>query len=134
MTQHSEDDFTPDPRLRDALQASDRAPTIDVAALRLRILAAAAPQLAARRQGPSWWDVTSKAGRFLIPASLAAAALAFLLLRQVPSTSAPELVASQTANSIAIELPEDAEAMSGISAETLLPTDADSWLLGDQAR
>lgn len=134
MTEHNEDDFTPDPRLRDALQASDRAPTIDVAALRLRILAAAAPQLAARRQGPSWWDVTSKAGRFLIPASLAAAALAFLLLRQAPSAAAPELVASQTANSIAIELPEDAEAMSGISAETLLPTDADSWLLGDQAR
>ncbi|MBY0490387.1 MAG: hypothetical protein K2R93_11145 [Gemmatimonadaceae bacterium] len=135
MTQRTEDDLTPDPRLRDALLAVDRAPTLDVAALRTRILAAAAPQLAARRQPPSWWDVTSRAGRFLIPASLAAAALALLLLRQAPAVGgATEVLASQTASSIAIETPDDVEAMSRTSTEQLMPSDAESWLLGEQGR
>ncbi len=136
MTEHNDNDFTPDPRLRDALQASDRAPTIDVAALRLRILAAAAPQLAARRQGPSWWDVTSKAGRFLIPMGLAAAAVALLLLRVPPVAGGPAAVmaAIETANSLAIETPDDIEAVNALSAEPLVPTDAESWLLGEQGR
>lgn len=135
MTQPYDDDLTPDPRLRDALRAVDRAPALDVAVLRTRVLAAAAAPLAARRQGPSWWEVTSRAGRFLIPTSLAAAALALLLLRQAPAGgAAPELVAAQMASAVAIELPEDAEALSGVDPETLLPHDADSWLLGDHTR
>jgi hypothetical protein len=135
MTQRTEDDLSPDPRLRDALLAVDRAPTLDVVALRSRILAAAAPQLAARRQAPSWWDVTSRAGRFLIPASLAAAALALLLLRQAPAVGgATEVLASQTASSIAIETPDDVDAMRRTSTEQLMPSDAESWLLGDQGR
>ena len=97
MTQRTEDDLTPDPRLRAALQAVDRAPTLDVAALRTRMLAAAAPQLAARRQAPSWWDVTSRAGRFLIPMGLAAAAVALLLLRQPPVPGGPAAVIAATA-------------------------------------
>ena len=136
MTQRTEDDLTPDPRLRAALQAVDRAPTLDVAALRTRMLAAAAPQLAARRQAPSWWDVTSRAGRFLIPMGLAAAAVAPLLLRQPPVPGGPAAViaATETANSLAIETPDDIEAMSQLSAQQNMPSDAESWLLGEQGR
>lgn len=136
FSERYDDDLTPDPRLREALQAIDRAPTLDVAALRTRILAAAAPQLAARRQAPSWWDVTSRAGRFLIPTGLAAAALALLLLRQPPVPGGPAAViaASETVSSLAIETPDDIEALTQLSAQQHMPSDAESWLLGEQGR
>lgn len=134
MINEHPDDLIPDPRLRRALLAADRAPAVDIVALRRRILAAAAPPLAARRRPPSWQEVTSRAGRFLIPVSLAAAALAILLLRQVPP-AAVELVASQAASTaVAYELPTSAEEMQGLATDGLMPEDADSWLLGEPVR
>jgi hypothetical protein len=136
MTEYDLDDLTPDPRLRDALRQVDRAPTLDVEALRSRILASAAPRLALRRAPDvSWWDVTSRAGRVLVPLSLAAAALAIILLRQAPvAGDRLELAVTETTNSLAYEVSSDTFDLQGIAVESLVPTDADSWLLGDHSQ
>lgn len=135
LEQPHSDDLTPDPLLREALQAVDRAPSIDLVALRQRVLTAAAPQLAARR-APSWWDVTGRAGRFLIPMGLAAAAVALLLLREPPSPNgATAVLAAAEATPVVLELPDDLEAMNDPAAEASLEhSDAESWLLGEQSR
>jgi hypothetical protein len=136
MTEYDLDDLTPDPRLRDALRQVDRAPTLDVEALRSRILASAAPRLALRRVPElSWWDVTSRAGRFLVPMSLAAAALAIILVRQAPlPTEHLDIAAAETSNSLAYELSSDTVDLQRLAVDALMPADADSWLLGDHSR
>jgi anti-sigma-K factor RskA len=136
MTEYDHDDLTPDPRLRDALRLVDRAPTLDVDALRVRILASAAPRLALRRTPElSWWDVTSRAGRFLVPASLAAAALAILLLRQAPlPTEHLDVAAAEITNAVAYDFSSDTADLQRLAADELMPADADSWLLGDPSR
>lgn len=136
MTEYDLDDLTPDPQLREALRQVDRAPALDVEALRSRVLASAAPRLALRRTPDvSWWEVTNRAGRVLVPLSLAAAALAIILLRQAPVTSDRlELAVAETTNSLAYEIASDTFDLQGIAVEALVPTDADSWLLGDHSQ
>jgi hypothetical protein len=130
-------DVTPDPLLGSALRALDRQPPIDMVRLRQRVLESAAPRLAARRV-PSWWEVTSRAGRFLIPASLAAAALAIVLLREAPAPAdsldafAVQMMELTDSSSLAYDFIGDG--IDSIAAEALLPTDADSWLLGDHSQ
>jgi hypothetical protein len=67
---------------------------------------------------------------------LAAAAVALLMLRQPPVPGGPAaiLAASETISTLAIETPDDVEAMTQVSTEQLVPSDAESWLLGEQAR
>jgi hypothetical protein len=118
MTQIVPDDFSPDPPRR------------------LRVLASAQSRLAARRQPePSWWELTNRAGRFLIPASLAAAALAIILLRQTPhAAGTSDLASIDTASALAYEISSDTADLHQMAVEALMPADADSWLLGDHSR
>jgi hypothetical protein len=84
-----------------------------VEALRQRVLVAAAPALAARAARAhltlsstpsaarsSWLDVTGRFGRIAIPLSIAAAALAMVLLRQLPEPA----VADDTSASLSYRM------------------------------
>ncbi len=132
------DDITPierDPELARRLAALSATPTAaDVAALRTRILAAAAPRLQVRAgilpfRRASWLDVTSSIGRIAIPLAVAAAITAMLVLRALP-----QITTVDDSNTMAMATPSGAIAGDSLlspqsAEELLLPQDADAVLL-----
>ena len=100
-------------------------------ALRSRILAAAAPRLAARARPirlVSWIDVTSGVGRIAIPLSLAAALFAMVLLRGLPLATV-ETALSEESTALAYAAVGDHEVAPQVTDELLLPENADAVLL-----
>jgi hypothetical protein len=130
-----EQHITPDADLGRRLRALEAPPSdARVDALRVRMLAAAAPALAARaRQAriasasrSSWMDITGGFSRIAIPLSLAAALLAMVLLRQWPVVTAVD----DTTMAMASSVVGDAEMTPQIADELVLPENADAVLLG----
>lgn len=142
--------LSPDPELASRLRALHDAPSAhDVAALRARVLAAAAPQLSARAAATAavagtssakpvltlrrstWLDVTSGFGRVAIPLSLAAAILAMLVLRSLPSVGVTD---ESTTMAMANTMVSDSLSAPQLADELVMPEDADAVLLAPSAR
>lgn len=124
---NSTPDIGPDPELSRHLRALDEPISSErVAALRARVLAAAAPRLAARAvRKLSWLDVTGGFGRIAIPLSLAAALLAMAILRALPQAA----VVDETTMAMATSAVADSVSTPELADQLTLPADADAVLL-----
>ena len=124
---NSTPDIGPDPELSRYLGALDEPIAPErVVALRARVLAAAAPRLAARAaRRLSWLDVTSGFGRIAIPLSLAAALLAMAILRQLPQAT----IVDETTMAMATSVVSDSLSTPELADQLTLPADADAVLL-----
>ena len=138
------DEHEYDQEIRVRLTAMETPPTALAAeALRQRVLVAAAPALAARAARAhltlsstpsaarsSWLDVTGRFGRIAIPLSIAAAALAMVLLRQLPEPAvADDTSASLSYRMIGEYVMSDTTSAPEITDGLLLPESADDVLL-----
>jgi hypothetical protein len=120
-----------DPELGDALRRMEAAsPSRDHEALRMRILAAARPKLAALRAPVRhWWEWISGSVRVAIPIGVAACVAAALL---VPGSSdyvgAEALTAVAGADSTLVLAAFSAPASGDLTSHLIVPA-GDDWLL-----